>query len=113
MSQDEQRNTKMLVDFYRERLLTLANLAKERRLEFFPLGADSTKSSYFIDRDENENYVHTLDQDEIVDELNQLWAGGLLPELAAIAEPLIAIAEILREKEQTSDEVSPFIYTMF
>lgn len=100
----------LLKTFYRERLLPLAEIARERGVEFFPLAKDEAAESYYHDRNDDGNYVHEIDADP-VNELKTLWQD--LPELAALAEPIVSLAESIKEDEETSEEVSPFIYAMF
>jgi hypothetical protein len=104
-------HTEELAEFYRERILSLAERAAKRGIESFPVRGDALADSYFTERSDNETYIHTIGN--IRDDLNELWAGDKIPEMAEIARPLMKIAEMLREREQASDEVSPFIYAMF
>ncbi len=101
----------LLKTFYRERLLPLAEIARGRGVEFFPLAKDEAAESYYHDRNDDGNYVHEIDAADPAAELKTLWRD--LPELAALAEPIIALAESIKEDEETSEEVSPFIYAMF
>jgi len=110
MLTDEQREN-LLRAFYHERLLPLARLAKERGIEFFPLNGSADLESYYKDRNDDGNYVHEIDPANLAGELEKLWQD--LPELAQLAEPLTALAEAIREDEETQEEISPFIYAMF
>jgi hypothetical protein len=101
----------LLTAFYRDRLLPLAELAKERGVEFFPLGAEVDAESYYKDRSDDGNYVHKINSADLAGELAKLWAD--LPELAALAAPVVELAEAIKEDEESSEEVSPFIYAMF
>jgi hypothetical protein len=107
---DTQRET-LLRAFYRERLLPLAALARGRGLEFFPLNGSEELESYYKDRNDDGNYVHEIDQANLAGELEKLWRD--FPELGELAEPLVALAEAIREDEETQEEISPFIYAMF
>jgi hypothetical protein len=105
---------KLLRAFYREHLLPLARLAKERGITFFPFAPDISQGgaeSYYIERNDNGNYVHEIDSADLAGELEKLWRE--LPELAEIAGPLAALAESIKEDEETQEEISPFIYAMF
>jgi hypothetical protein len=102
---------KDLRDFFERHLVPVADVCRERNIEFFPLGPDAGAVTYFIDRNDDGNYVREIDSDDIADELEQMWSD--LPELAAIVRPLMELAETLQEKEETADEISPFIYAMF
>lgn len=113
MSDISEQIEKQLSEFYRERLVALADLAHERSVEFFPLGADDSRNSYYVERQNETNYIHEIDSDNFASELKCLWRGGELPELADIADELIEFATLLQEKEAEPDDVSPFIYAMF
>lgn len=97
--------------FYREKLLPLADAARERGIEFFPLGGEENAASYYKDRNDDGNYVHEVDAANTAGELEKLWAD--FPELAALAGPIVELAETIKEDEESSEEVSPFIYAMF
>jgi hypothetical protein len=104
---------KLVADLFAERIMPLAALARERGVEFFPLGFDDRAKTYYVQRDDNGDYIHEIDEANLVEELGRVWQGDRLPEITALAEPLLALAEGLREKEETSEDVSPFIYAMF
>lgn len=103
---------KTLRDFYHDRLVPLADLAEREGIEFFPLGPADDASSYYIDRNDTGEYVHEINSEKMADELIALWDGGL-HELQSIAPALIELANLLREPDDTTDEISPFIYAMF
>ena len=107
----DQQKEELLTTFYRERLLPLAELAKERGVEFFPLGAEVNAESYYKDRNDDGNYVHEINSADLAAELEKLWRD--FSELAALAAPIVELAEAVKEDEESSEEVSPFIYAMF
>jgi hypothetical protein len=112
---DKMQMEKVSAAFYRERLLPLAEIAAARGIEFFPPGPDPDRESYYVDRNDNGVYVHTIDSDKLVDELKSMWTDDKFPELKEIADELVELANKMREAEkvESSDEVSPFIYAMF
>ncbi len=103
----------LLRSFYRERLLPLAAIADKRGVEFFPSAPDEAATSYYVERGEDENYVHEINSADIAAELKKMWRDNELSELVELAEPLVSLAENLQTTEESSDEVSPFIYAMF
>jgi hypothetical protein len=104
----------LLRAFYQKRLLPLAEIARERDIEFFPLTPDKTAASYYQDRNDDGNYVYEIDATDLGGELRQMWSDDKLPELVELAEPLAELADILhKQEEETEGEVSPFIYAMF
>ena len=111
--EDQKDNAAALAQFYREHLLPLAELARERGVEFFPLAPDTDSTTYFLDRKHNGDYIHSIDAAALAEELRKMWVKDELPELTDLAPPLAGLAENLHEKEPVSDEVSPFIYAMF
>ncbi len=114
MSTTNIEKEKILRAFYREHLLPLAEAAKQRGIRFFPLGKDdepSDAASYYIERKDDGNYVHEIDSANLAKELEALWQD--FPELAALAGPIVELAETIKEDEESTEEVSPFIYAMF
>jgi len=105
--------TNRLSAFFNERLMPLAETMRKRGIELFPRGPDANRSSYFIDRSDNGNYIHELDPENIANELREMWTSGDLPELSVIADEMVDIAQSLKENEKAQDEISPFIYAMF
>src|SRR5262245_58714530 len=110
MITDKQRDD-LLRDFYRDRLLPLALIARERGLEFFPLSGDASAASYYKDRIDGGNYVHEIDSANLASELESMWQD--FPELAALSRPLVELADKIKEDEGSTEDVSPFIYAMF
>jgi hypothetical protein len=115
MNLTEAEKEKLLRSFYAERLLPLANLARERGLEMFPLSGDEGAASYYKERAADGCYVHEINAEEITAELRDLLRTDGLAELAELAEPLISLAVMLQAQEEKEDagDVSPFIYAMF
>jgi hypothetical protein len=106
-----EQKEKILRAFYREHLLPLADKAKERGIVFFPPGKDEGTESYYIERQDDGSYIHEIDAANLTKELENLWQD--FPELAALAGPMVELAETVKEDEESTDEVSPFIYAMF
>jgi hypothetical protein len=115
MSLQDAEKENLLRAFYRERLLPLAESAKTAGAEIIPLGANPKADSYYLERSDDGNYVHEINSGDLAGELKDLWTAGKhsLSGLAELAEEIVALAETLREDEDTSEEVSPFIYAMF
>lgn len=113
MSESSEQIEKRLSEFYRERLVTLADLARDRGTEFFQRAADDSYVTYYTERGDEANYIHEIDFSDLAAELKSLWANGDLPELTEVADELTEFATLLQEKEAEPDDVSPFIYAMF
>lgn len=103
-----EQKEKILRAFYREHLLPLAEKAKERGTRFFPTGKDDEAESYYIERNDDGNYIHEIDSANLAKELETLWR-----DFNELAELLVELAETIKEDEESTEEVSPFIYAMF
>ena len=113
MGLNDTEKEKLLRGFYHDSLLPLANAARARGVEFFPLGPDAGAESYYLVREDQGNYVHEIDSADLAKELHELWAQGDFTELAQLAGPIVQLAETIKEAEETPEDVSPFIYAMF
>jgi len=113
MPLNEAEKEKLLRTFFHERLMPLVEIARARGVEYFPAGPDTSAESYYIERNDDGNYVHEINAGNLAGELNGLWSKGDLPELAELAGPIVALAESIRETDETPEDVSPFIYAMF
>lgn len=113
MNLNDTEKEKLLSEFFQKRLLPIAESAKSRGVELFPLAPDDAAKSYYLERADDGNYVHEINSADLVSELKDLWSAGETVELADLAEEIVRLAETLQEHEETSEEVSPFIYAMF
>ena len=114
MNLTEEEKERRLRSFYAERLLPLAAIARERGVEMFPLSPAEAEESYYRERDTEGCYVHEINAEEMAAQLKELMRVDGLPELEALAEPLISLAADLQaQEEEDAGDVSPFIYAMF
>jgi hypothetical protein len=113
MGLNDTEKEQLLRGFYHDSLMPLADSARAKGIEFFPLGPDASAESYYLVREDAGNYVHEIDATDLTKELRELWAKGDFPELAQLAEPIVQLAETIKESEETPEDVSPFIYAMF
>lgn len=100
-------NEQKLIEFFADRLMPIAAEGGS----YFPLAPDDSVS-YYTDRTDTGSYVHEIDSSDMAAELRSLW-GESDPQLAAIADELMGLADDLQETEDASDEISPFVYAMF
>lgn len=106
-------------DFFREVLVPVALRERASGREFFALRPDAEAESYYVEptkslmRPEDFELRAGESVEEFVRELAALWASEGREELAAMAPRLAALAAELREDEEQSDDVSPFMYVMF
>lgn len=114
MSLTDTEKEELLRTFYHERLMSLVEKARSRGVEFFPAGPDIGLESYYIERNDDGNYVHEINADDLAGDLRELWGRrGEMPELVDLAVPIVELAEAIKETDETPEDVSPFIYAMF
>lgn len=113
MSLNDTEKEELLRTFYHERLMPLVEKARSRGIEFFPTGPDAEAGTYYIERNDDGDYVHEINADDLGGELRELWGRGELAELVDLALPLVNLAEAIKETDETPEDVSPFIYAMF
>jgi hypothetical protein len=113
MSESDAQLEQQLAEFFRNVLIPLADTARQKAVEFFPLGPESSGSSYYSELGEKRTYLHAIDLSKMENELRTMWEESDLPELASIAGKLAEFSELLKERESERDEISPFIYAMF
>jgi hypothetical protein len=105
--------------FFREVLVPVALRERARGREFFSLRPDAAAESYYVEPTkramESEDFELRASEsiEEFVRELAALWSSEGREELAAMAPRLAALASEVREDEEQSDDVSPFMYVMF
>lgn len=96
--------------FFRRRLAPAALRLRARGVRFFPDGPDDADSWYVPPADGPP--LFTREPGEVIPALERLWAAQGLPELAALAEPLAALARRLAPREPGADDPPPFLYTL-
>ncbi|HKG14197.1 MAG TPA: hypothetical protein VKB12_12800 [Pyrinomonadaceae bacterium] len=107
------------VAFFREVLVPLAQAGRESGREFFALRPDEAAESYYVEptksamRPEDFELRACESIQDFVRELAALWSSEGREDLAAMAPRLAALASELREDEEQTDDVSPFMYVMF
>lgn len=101
-----------LRSFFREKLAPAASKLRERGVELFPTGPDPDAESWWEPGPTEDEFVE-LTPEEIGAALSARWRAAGLPELVALAEPLMELAQELEITEQPSSEVSPFVYVMY
>jgi hypothetical protein len=103
-----------LSKFFDKRLAPLAERLRARGQRFFPLGPDERSESYYVVPVAGEAEFVELDDPAACEQaLRELWQGQQLPELAALAGPLLELARKLEIREDEFGEISPFVYVMY
>ena len=114
---DEQ--TLLARTLYRDEVLPLASRFRNQGEEFFPFKPDPNKERYFeiplrpvMTR---EDFAFPFENPgDFARRLKELWRAEGRSELSELAEAIGKLAEALEESPLVeSDEVSPFVYTMF
>jgi hypothetical protein len=107
------------LDFFREVLVPVALSERARGREYFALRPDASSESYYVEPTKREMQPADFELrasesiEAFVRELAALWSSEGREDLAAMAPRLTSLAYELREDEEQSDDVSPFMYVMF
>lgn len=109
---DAERDAR-LVAFYRERLLPLTETARADDHGWLDTALDPAAASYYITCAPTAVHVVSLPRAEMLAGLRALWQVSRGPELASLAEPILALAAEIHEPDAEPGDVSPFIYAMF
>lgn len=104
---------------FMKEVLPVSNLSKKREQAYFPLEPDPHSLTYYLEREQTamtpEDFeVSGCESSEALEKaLAELWNSQGNTELIPLAQTTVRLAEMLRECEEESQEVSPFIYVMF
>ena len=109
---DAERDAR-LIAFYRERLLRLAESARADGHRWLDTALDPGAASYYVTCAPAASHVVSLPRAEMPAALRALWEGSRGPELATLAEPILALAADIHEPDAEPGDVSSFIYAMF
>lgn len=110
MSSTDGRRDEIALRFFRERFLPAAAQLRARQAPLLAGGPDKTAVTYYGTRRPDEDYVFDL-KAPLTDVLRAQWKE--YPELAGLVDELVQLAHDLRQREEETGEVSPFIYAMF
>jgi hypothetical protein len=100
--------------FFDKRLVPLAKRLRDRGTRFFPMGPDAEAESYYLPVSRVEPEFIELEGPEACEKaLRSLWEEQRMPELAALAGPLLDLALRLEIREEEWGEISPFVYVMY
>lgn len=121
-ARDEERDAdkdRSATAFFREVLIPVALRERATGREFFALRPDDEAESYYVEP--TRSVMEPADfelraaesVEEFVRELAALWSSEGREDLTAMAPRLAALASEVREDEEQTDDVSPFMYVMF
>jgi hypothetical protein len=105
--------------FFDEVLVPVALGERAQGREFFALRPDAEAESYYVEptkramKPEDFELRAADSVEDFISELAALWLSEGREELASMAPRLAALASEVREDEEQSDDVSPFMYVMF
>ena len=104
---------------YLKEVVPVSNLSKQGGQAFFPLGPDPHSLTYYREREQTAMTPGDFEvtgcesSEELEKALAELWSTQGHAELVPLAQMTVRLAEMLRESEDESEKVSPFIYVMF
>ena len=100
--------------FFDKRLAPLAEKLRARGTRFFPMGPDAQAASYYVaPRRGRPEFIQLDGPEDCEAALRALWEGQGMPELAALAGPLLELARQIEIREDEMGEISPFVYVMY
>jgi hypothetical protein len=111
MSSIETDRDALLRAFFHERLVPAAERLREAGVRPFPLEPDPEAETYYRRREDDGDYIESLEPGALAERLKRLWADE--PEMLALVDPLLELASRLGERAEEPAEVSPFVYAMF
>jgi len=97
--------------FFDDMIIPVAEKLRERGVTFFAAQPDKSAQSYFKPYLSEESSIE-IETSAIPTLLKELWEEEQLPELVALVDPLLKLADTVAD-ESPPDEISPFIYVMF
>ena len=103
---------KLLNKIYKDEIIPASKKILDRGVSFFQFGPEKGIESYYEDRPPEEPYIFEINSNNTANNIKKLWEDEGLNELVEIVDPLMELADLLKE-EEIDDDISPFIYTMF
>jgi hypothetical protein len=96
--------------FFDERMVPAAVRLRARGVSFFPLGPEPDAPSWYVGAPENPDF-QDLEPPDLAAALSVHWHD--VPELAELADALVALARSLETKDEDDGDISPFVYVMY
>ncbi len=104
---------RLVENFWSQRLIPAAEALRARGVTLLERRPDPQVASYYTPWRGSAVPFTTLEPDAWESMLRRLWLDQGLPELAALAGPLMELSRRLKVPEEEDADVSPFIYVMF
>ena len=105
--------TRLLDKFWNQQLLPAAQALRARGVSFFEAAPDAKATSYYTSHQSSADPFVKLEPADWEQLMRDMWQQEGFPELAALATPLMELAEKLKLPDAEQSDVSPFIYVMF
>lgn len=100
--------------FFDKRMVPLAEKLRARGTRFFPMGPDAQASTYYVaPRRGRPEFTELEGAADCEKALRDLWEEQRIPELTALAGPILELARQVEIREEESGEISPFVYVMY
>ena len=109
---DYREREEMLDAFFTEQLAPAAERLREQGIAPFPLGPEPEAETWYVVPVPDQPEFITVERDTLEETLRTAWEGTL-PELAALAAPLVDLAQRLGLDREDPAELSPYLYKMF
>lgn len=107
----QEEKDRQIRKFFEDTIIPVAEKLRERGVAFFAAQPDKSAQSYFKPYQAQES-AFKIETSAIPILLKELWEKEQLPELVALVDPLLELADAVAD-ESPPDEISPFIYVMF
>ena len=98
--------------FFDDHLVPIAEALRRRKVRFFARGPEPEKETWYEPAPVGDPLV-SIDPDACRAALRELWRSQDLPELLALAGPLLELGEHLEVHTQDTADISPFTYVMY
>lgn len=99
-------------NLWREQLVAIAALLRARGVSVMSLGPEPDAATWYDASPDGPEFVERESMAMLLQALRQLWLAQGLPELAACAEPLLALADAY-QADDTPARLPPSLYAMF
>jgi TorA maturation chaperone TorD len=109
----KRREEKKLQQFFSRHVVPAAEALRARGVEFFPMGPDAERESWYEDGPSDQPDLFQYESAQAAEKLAAHWASQDLPEVEALAQPLLELARMLEVKEEDSEDLSSFVYVMY
>lgn len=110
---------KLIKTCFLEKIIPVSIDLHKKQINFFPLKPNLNSPTYYLEREltamrpEDFEVPGCENSEALGKSLAELWISQGYKDLIPLAQTTAELAELLRETEEESEEISPFIYIMF